>query len=106
MLRSEYVFAAPVVETQADRASILLIEIAPQLDIVKIIVQRMNKEQFVGTLPVTLKVAHLDEFLAAATSLPGEKLLEKLLSFLVVNQHLPGGGRIATKDTTIKEIPG
>ena len=94
MSRKEYVFPAPIVQTQADRVEIISVSITPAENEVRLRFERRNGDQVVGSDQITVTMAQFDAFVNNAASFPGSGFLGKVIRFFVSNGTLPAGGTI------------
>lgn len=95
MARKEYVFPAPVVQSQADRAEVVLVEINPLEDRVSLTIQRRMGATVVGSSVLSVPMSQLDVFVNNAASFAGNGFLEKVLTFFAAGGIFPPGGSVA-----------
>ncbi len=95
MARKQYVYPAPVVQTQADRAEVTLVTIDPVANQVRLTIEKRNGPQVVGSEQLTVPVANLDVFVNNIGSFPGDGFFEKILRFFAAGGIFPPGGSIS-----------
>lgn len=100
MSRKEYVYSAPAVQTQTDRAEIVSVTIDPPADRVALVIQKRFNGTVTSTETLVVKMANLDIFINNAAAFTGNGFLEKILRFFAQGGLLPPGGMVVAPADT------